>query len=164
MRPSLVCRKSAVFSEKHKRFVQSGVVRANLAAYCAAPDAETLFPLPFIFWMVAVCAGFRADASVVINEILYRPGNSLPENTALEFIELYNPDTASVDLAGWGFTKGVLFTFPAGASIPGGGYVVVAANPAAVQTAYAISGVFGPWRRLARFRTRTKLSHYPSRG
>jgi hypothetical protein len=86
-----------------------------------------------------------AGGQVVVNEILYRPGAGYPEPTALEFIELHNPTNAPVDLSGWALTSGVSFAFPAGASISAGGYVVIGADPAALQNTYGISGVFGPW-------------------
>ncbi|CAN5480490.1 hypothetical protein BH23VER1_BH23VER1_19110 [soil metagenome] len=83
-----------------------------------------------------------ASHQVSINEIHYNP----PENTMpLEFVELYNPDpSAPVDLAGWSFSDGVAFVFPAGASIPPGGYLVVAEDPAALQDAFG-SSALGPW-------------------
>ncbi len=85
----------------------------------------------------------------VINEFMARPGTGYPEDTALEFIEIHNPDTAAVSLAGWALTKGVDYVFPAGTSIPAGGYLVVAANPTALRAAapaLAASAVVGPWR------------------
>lgn len=79
--------------------------------------------------------------SPVINEIMYRPGTSFPENTKFEFVELHNPTDSSIDLSGWGFTKGLAYTFPQGASIPAQGYLVVAADPGVV----GVSGSIGPW-------------------
>ena len=87
----------------------------------------------------------RLHAQVVINEIMYRPGSGYPENTGLEFIELHNPTGATVNLGGWAVTSGFDFTFPAGATIAPGGYLVIAANPALLQSTYGVSGVFGPW-------------------
>src|SRR5688572_32981590 len=90
---------------------------------------------------MATCA--HAQANVVINEIMFRPGTGFPEDTGREFIELYNTDAVPVDLSGWSFTKGITFIFPQGATIPAGGYVLVAANSAAVQARYGASGVIG---------------------
>jgi hypothetical protein len=95
-----------------------------------------------IFLSLAACAA----AAPVINEIMYRPGSTYPENTGLEFIEIYNPDPSMVDLSGWAITSGVGYTFPAGASLAAGGYAVVAANPAALQAAAALATVYGPWK------------------
>ena len=49
--------------------------------------------------------------AVVINEIMYHSA-AVPENNAQEWIELYNESTtATVDLTGWQFVKGVDFVF-----------------------------------------------------
>lgn len=83
-----------------------------------------------------------ASANPVINEILYRPGTSYPEDTSLEFIELHHPGEEELDLSGWAFTDGIQFTFPEGTTIAPGAYLVVAANPAAYP---ALENVIGPW-------------------
>ncbi|MFN0068624.1 MAG: lamin tail domain-containing protein [Limisphaerales bacterium] len=67
-------------------------------------------------------APFRVS-DVVINELMYDPISGSDDD---EFIELHNRTAAAISLAGWSFTDGVDFTFPAGASIPANGYVVVA--------------------------------------
>lgn len=67
---------------------------------------------------------------VVINEIHYNPSDGAGFTDAnYEFVELYNAGTTTVDLSGWQLSN-LSFTFPSGASITAGGYVVVAANPA----------------------------------
>lgn len=63
----------------------------------------------------------------------------------VEFVELYNPGSSAVDLSGWKFDQGISYAFPAGASIPAGGYAVVAENPAVLQTTFGYAGAFGPW-------------------
>ena len=88
--------------------------------------------------------GFAA-AAPVINEIMYRPGSTYPENTALEFIEIHNPDAAAVDLSGWAITAGPDYTFPTGTVIAAGGYLVVAADTNALAAATGLSGILGPW-------------------
>ena len=81
------------------------------------------------------------NRSVVINEIHYNPDlNTLRE----EFIELYNPGDAPVNLASWRLRGGVDFIFPSGATLPAGGYLVVASDPATLQSRYAIAAL-GPW-------------------
>lgn len=86
------------------------------------------------------------SAAPVINEICYRPGQSYPENTALEFVEIHNPDAEAVDLTGWAFSDGIQFTFPPGTVLEAGGYLVVAADPAALAAASGVSGIAGPWQ------------------
>jgi len=71
--------------------------------------------------------------TVVINELMYDP---ISGNNDDQFIELYNQGTNAVSLAGWQFTAGVTYTFPAGASIAPQGYVVVAKNTAGMFTNY----------------------------
>lgn len=74
--------------------------------------------------------------SVVINEIHFEP----PEKKPLEFVELHNPTTASVSLAGWRLND---FVFPTNATIGATGFVVVAGNPGAFQREFLIKP-FGP--------------------
>jgi hypothetical protein len=59
---------------------------------------------------------------IVINEIHYNPDKKTEQ---VEFIELYNAGSELVDLSGWYFSRGIDFTFPAGTSLPPGGYLVV---------------------------------------
>lgn len=92
---------------------------------------------------LAIAAG--ASAAPVINEIMYRPGSTYPENPSLEFIEIFNPDSVAVDLSGWAFTSGVGFTFPAGTLLGAGAYLVVAGDPPALSAATGLSGLLGPW-------------------
>jgi hypothetical protein len=98
---------------------------------------------------IALLAGWAAlpsaVAEVVINEIMFQR-SGIPENTAAEFIELYNPDAVAADIGGWQFTAGVAFTIPPGTSIPAHGYLAVAANVAAFQAAYpGVANVIGGW-------------------
>ncbi len=80
--------------------------------------------------------------SVVINEIHYEQDN---KTEPVEFIELYNPGDAAVDLSGASFTNGITYTFPNGTSLAAGGYKVIASDPAAVQSKFGATGVLGPW-------------------
>lgn len=78
---------------------------------------------------------------IVINEIHYNG----PENSILdEFIELHNTTDALVDLTGWKLRGGIDYAFPAGSSIPAGGYLVVAQHPATILSRYGVEA-FGPW-------------------
>ncbi|MBL9138252.1 MAG: lamin tail domain-containing protein [Verrucomicrobiales bacterium] len=63
------------------------------------------------------------SAEVVINEILYRP---ISGDEAGEYIELHHPGASDLDISGWRIVDGVDFEFPAGTTIPAGGYLVVA--------------------------------------
>jgi len=99
----------------------------------------------FVVLALAVIASAAARAGVVINEIMYQP-SGIPEKTTAEFIELFNPDATATDLSGWQFAKGVTFTFPAGATIPAQGYIVVVPSISAFQTAHpGVTNVVGNW-------------------
>jgi len=84
---------------------------------------------------------------VVLHEIHYEgPANHVRE----EFVELFNRGEAAVDLSGWFFSSGITYTFPPGSSLPAGGYLVVAEDPAVLQNALGYDGALGPYEgRLA---------------
>ena len=74
------------------------------------------------------------SSPVVINEIMYHP---LSKDDDDQYVELFNRGAQAADLGGWKFVDGIDFTFPAGTTIPAGGYLVVARNVARLQTNYA---------------------------
>ncbi len=82
------------------------------------------------------------DTVVVFNEIHYHPAN---DTESLEFVELYNQHTVNIDLSGWRISGGIDFIFPKGTVINGGGYLVVASDPDAIEANAQISGVLGPF-------------------
>lgn len=79
--------------------------------------------------------------TVMIHEINYNPSRN---TQATEYIELFNPTAAAIDLSNWRLVSGVDFMFPAGTMIAAGGYVVVAENPAVIQSLYQVTAL-GPW-------------------
>ncbi|GAB4413500.1 MAG: hypothetical protein OHK0039_20460 [Bacteroidia bacterium] len=84
---------------------------------------------------VSAVAPFCTPPSpVVINELNYNPIEAGTDTT--EFIELYNTSASAVDLSGWNFSSGVVFTFPAGASIAANGYLVIAGNATTFENRY----------------------------
>ena len=89
-----------------------------------------------------------ASNGIVINEIMYHPYHEEDqrEPLELEFIELWNSDSQSIDLSGWSFDRGIDFTFPDGTTVAGQGYLVVAADVEAFTAAYpAVTSVVGDW-------------------
>ncbi|MBN2506243.1 MAG: lamin tail domain-containing protein, partial [Verrucomicrobia bacterium] len=84
------------------------------------------------------------NTGLAITEIMYHPTNS-----QLEFIELFNSEPFFHDIGGWRVAGSVDYTFPAGTRVAGGGFVVVARNPAALTAAYpglsSLAAVYGPW-------------------
>ncbi len=81
---------------------------------------------------------------LVISEIMYHPAPAAITGS-LEFVEIYNSDIVSEDMSGYRLSGDVDFTFPSGTILPSGGFLVVAHNPAALQSYYGISGVLGPF-------------------
>jgi VCBS repeat-containing protein len=83
-----------------------------------------------------------ASNLIAINEIMYHPSS---ENDAEEYIELINQGIGAINLTNWQFDRGIDFTFPA-VSIPGGGTLVIAANPDTFSAKYpSVTNVVGGW-------------------
>lgn len=80
--------------------------------------------------------------SVVINEIHYDEDD---KTVRAEFIELHNPSGSPVDLGGFYFSDGIDYTFPVGTSLPAGGFVLVAEDPAVMESKFGVAGAFGPF-------------------
>jgi hypothetical protein len=89
----------------------------------------------------------RPSIGLVISEVMYHPADG---SEALEFIELYNNRAVFEDLTGYAFTNGIEYAFRPGTTLEAKQYLVVAQDPAALEAAYGISGVYGPFTgRLA---------------
>ena len=87
------------------------------------------------------------DSTVVFNEIMYNPAGT---EESLEWIELHNQMAVDMDVSNWSIRGGVEFDFAEGTLVDGGGYLVVAADPAALATAAGFDGALGPFAgRLA---------------
>lgn len=102
---------------KHKLLAMSGII-ASAIVVCLAVSFAELFP---------------GGEAVVINEIMYNPPwNSQAQMTdeQYEWIELYNPTVAAVDLSGYRLTTNQQYEFiiPAGTKLEAGGYLIVAAD------------------------------------
>lgn len=95
--------------------------------------------ISFLFILLTCISTLHAQ-NIVITEISYNPAESGSDST--EYIELYNNTSALIDLTAYTFVNGIVFTFPAGATIEAGGYVVVAVNAQAVMDRYGITGVY----------------------
>ena len=106
----------------------------------------TFRPVISRWWILSVAclliAAFksRADDSVVVfNELMY---NNAPGDD-LEWIEIYNQMAVDVDISAWEIT-GADFTFPPGTIITGRSYLLVASDPATLESRNGITGVLGP--------------------
>lgn len=76
--------------------------------------------------------------AVVINELHY----NADDNTSFEeFVELHNTAATEVDISGWSFSDGIDYTFEPGQTIPAGGYVVVAQDPATLLSEFGVVAV-----------------------
>jgi hypothetical protein len=74
---------------------------------------------------------------IVISEIHYNPSADLQGDDDLyEFVELVNAGEHRVDISGYRFTNGIVFTFPQGTSMDGGEHLIVAKT----AEAYADNG------------------------
>ena len=102
--------------------------------------------------LAILCATLLALAqpctALVISEVMFHPveaGGTPDGEETLEFVELYNNRAVTEDVGEFAFTNGIDYTFPAGTMIDPKTYIVVAKNPAAVEAAYGITGVYGPF-------------------
>jgi len=62
-----------------------------------------------------------------------------------EWIELYNRSSASVDLSGWKFDRGIDFEFPEGTQLASGEYLVVAKDAAALDSKFPSITILGDY-------------------
>jgi len=106
------------------------------------------------FSAVTVAFGLRRcdahETDVVINEIHSNPD---VKTEPVEFVELHNTGDQAVDLFGWYFSDGISYRFGPESTLPAGGYVIVAQDPAEMyakwgntrQSALASHRLFGPY-------------------
>ncbi|MGA2853748.1 MAG: lamin tail domain-containing protein, partial [Verrucomicrobiota bacterium] len=82
---------------------------------------------------------------VAFSEIMWKPA-ARTDGKNLEFVEIYNSNPWFQDISGYQITCADMnYTFPPNTQIPGGGYLVVAAAPADIQSVYGITNVVGPY-------------------
>lgn len=87
------------------------------------------------------------DSTVVFNELMYHSAGSDAAAGETEWIELHNQMSVDIDMSEWSLADGVQFDFPPETIIPGGGYLVVASDPAALiaQAGLTEHQVVGPF-------------------
>src|SRR5436309_1878147 len=99
----------------------------------------------FLAWtLLGQGLGGHLDGAIVISEIMYHP----PQGALFEYVEVHNTGSQPMSIAGWSFTGGIAYTFPAGTTLAAGDYAIVSPSKASFQTAYpAVSGasVFGDY-------------------
>jgi len=80
--------------------------------------------------------------NIVITEIMYNPPESGTDS--LEFIELYNNETYTVNMKDYTLTYGTnTFTFPDGITIAPNAFLIIAPNATAVNNFYGITAIQG---------------------
>ena len=82
--------------------------------------------------------------SFIFSEIMYHPADG-PETNSLEYIELFNTDPVGRDISEFQITGDVDYKFPPNTKVEFRSYVVVARDPDAVEQAYGLQNVFGPF-------------------
>lgn len=82
---------------------------------------------------------------LVFSEVMYHPRQKPGITANLEFIEIYNAGAIFDELKGYKITGGITYNFPDNLIIRPGQFLVIAADPAAVEQEYGITGVLGPW-------------------
>ncbi|MFT5524601.1 MAG: hypothetical protein ACI9HK_002558, partial [Pirellulaceae bacterium] len=82
------------------------------------------------------------DSTLVFNEVMYHPADNAMSG---EWVELYNQMSVDLDVSGWTLQGGVEFSFLKGTIIPGGGHVVIAADPAALTAETNAPHIIGPF-------------------
>lgn len=88
-------------------------------------------PLSFQRTALLFLFGFalaKAPAVPVISEIMFHPPGAV-ENTAEEWLEIYNNSSDPLPLGGWKLTRGVEFTLPPGVVVGPKAALIVAADP-----------------------------------
>jgi regulation of enolase protein 1 (concanavalin A-like superfamily) len=82
---------------------------------------------------------------IAFSEIMWKPA-SRSDGKNLEFLEIYNSNPWFHDISGYQITCADMnYTFPPNTQIPGGGYLVVAALPADIQSVYSVTNIMGPY-------------------
>ena len=82
------------------------------------------------------------DVIVTFNEVMYRPPSG---RTELQWIEIVNQLGVNIDISDWSLDDDIQFHFPSGTMIPGGGYLVIAADPIAMEAETGFSNALGPF-------------------
>jgi len=79
----------------------------------------------------------------VISEIMYHP--PAPYQESLEFVEIHNSEPIPHDISGYRLSGEIGYSFPTGTVIGAESLLVIALNPAVVESYYGITNVLGPF-------------------
>jgi hypothetical protein len=103
-----------------------------------ATDGAIVSSLALPFEPLGPCS---RRTGLVISEIMYHPPEA--PGLSLEYIEIFNGQDYFEDLSGFRIDGDVHYEFPAGTVLQSGGFLVVARDPAAVESFYGLSSVLG---------------------
>jgi len=151
VRESFLDETVALISEAVVRDCQRWGKIANHASRIAAIKS---FMQERATWITANIGSYSACSNITvpglaITKINYHPAISteFPDSDAMEFIEVRNTGTTSVNLSGVFFTgTGLVYQFPANSTLGPGLCVIIAANAAVFQSRYGFSP-FGQFTR-----------------
>ena len=100
-------------------------------------------------WSALIEAPFtviQTYTNLLVTEIMYHPApDGAAEGDLFEFLELKNGENFEIDLSGVRVTNGINFTFPQGARLAPGAFVVLVNDPARFASRYpgvAVDGVY----------------------
>lgn len=105
--------------------------------------------LTFLFALIVLSQA--AIGEIIFTEINYHSGKAVKDDEGvsgpdpLEFLELFNNSSETIELSGFYFSNGIQFTFPAGSRINPQTFVVIAKNPEGFENEYQIRPDFGPF-------------------
>ena len=126
---------------------------ATVPNQVAEIDNLKLFLWNRISWMTSNLGSYTGCSNIVIpalviTKINYNPyATTSTESDNLEFVEIQNTETSTVNLTGFYFKElGITYQFPANSSIIAGGSIFLASNSTAFQTKYGIPA-FGQFTR-----------------
>jgi hypothetical protein len=88
----------------------------------------------------------RPSFAINFTEIMYYPPGSESERVKLKYIEIFNDHSTTVDLSGYHFAAGVVFTFPPKTLLGGRMYLVLCADEATVRSHYGITNTIGNFK------------------
>jgi hypothetical protein len=87
-------------------------------------------------WNFTASAPVVTSPDIVINEVHY---DANPKTERVEFVELLNRGTTTVDLSGWRLAGVGDYLFPGGSILSPGGYLVVAEDPTTMLSKFGVS-------------------------
>ena len=129
-------------------FSNSAIIGGNSKTITVAPGirvkARVKYSTTWSALHEIVFENFSLFNDLKVTELHYHP---VDQDTVgakqLEFIELKNIGTSTLDLSGLSFTDGISFTFPNGTTLAPKAFVVVASNTAEFERLYGFSTDFG---------------------